>query len=170
MTVVVRPATIDDAADIARIQVRGWHEAYTGRIPQSVLDAMDESRHRRGWARMLAGEAPAASDVQVAERDGRVIGFASSGECRDDDAVAGRRELYAIYVLAEDYGSGAGAALLDVALGREAASLWVLADNPRAHAFYAKHGFVPDGAAKDDDRFGPEPLHEVRLVRDRLDP
>src|SRR5690606_6368278 len=33
--ITVRTATAADAADIARVQVRGWHEAYTGRMPQS---------------------------------------------------------------------------------------------------------------------------------------
>ena len=53
---------------------------------------------------------------------------------------AGRRQLYAIYVLAEHYGSGAGQALLDAAIGGAAASLWILEDNPRARAFYVRNG------------------------------
>ena len=162
----MRPAVVSDAEGIARVHVRAWREAYTGRVPESVLDRMDEERFSTGWAVVLAGAHPTEhSDVWVAEADGEVVGFASSGRCRDGDAVPGRRELYAIYVLAAFYGSGAGAALLDAAIGRDAASLWVLEDNPRARAFYARHGFVPDGAVKDDDRFGPVALREVRLVR-----
>jgi 2-(1,2-epoxy-1,2-dihydrophenyl)acetyl-CoA isomerase len=38
----------------------------------------------------------------------------------------------------------------------------VFEQNPRARAFYARHGFVPDGARATDDWTG---LPEVRLVR-----
>ena len=163
--VSVRPATVDDARGIAHVHVTGWHEAYTGRMPQAILDRLDIDRSAYGWGRIIDGEFPDEdSQVWVAECDGEIIGFASAGRCRDEDAVPGRREVYAIYVLAKHYGSGAGRGLLDAAIGRGAASLWVLEDNPRARAFYARNGFVPDGATKDDDRWG-DPVHEVRLVR-----
>ena len=67
-------------------------------------------------------------------------------------------------MLAEHYGSGAGQALLDAAIGRSAASLWILQDNPRARAFYERNGFRSDGSVKDDDRWG-DPVREERLVR-----
>jgi hypothetical protein len=39
-----------------------------------------------------------------------------------------------------------GAALLDAVVGpHESATLWVADPDPRAQAFYRKHGFVPDG-------------------------
>ncbi|MCS6582511.1 GNAT family N-acetyltransferase [Curtobacterium citreum] len=52
-------------------------------------------------------------------------------------------------------------ALLDTVLADRPASLWVAADNPRAHAFYRRNGFTPDGA---ESAFGPIP-RTVRLVR-----
>lgn len=161
----VRRAVAADAADIAHVHVQAWHEAYTGRIPQEILDRMDVERFTLARERHLRGDVPDdRSETWVAECDGELVGFAMSGPCRDEDAAIEHDELYAIYVLASHYGSGAGGALLDAAIGDRVASLWVLADNPRAHAFYAKHGFAPDGAVKDDDRWG-EPIHEVRLVR-----
>jgi hypothetical protein len=33
----------------------------------------------------------------------------------------------------------------------ESAGLWVADPNPRAHAFYRKHGFVADGTAQIED-------------------
>ncbi|GAA3906358.1 GNAT family N-acetyltransferase [Microbacterium invictum] len=160
-SVSVRPATEADAAEIARVQVQGWHEAYTGRMPQSVLDDLDVTQRTGVWARIIAS---GRSGVWVAESDDHTIGFASAGPSMDDDDVPGRLQLYAIYVLATHYGSGAGTALLDAAIGAEPASLWVLEDNPRARAFYAKHGFAPDGTAKEDLAWGA-PIHEVRLTR-----
>jgi GNAT superfamily N-acetyltransferase len=164
--VTVRRAGAVDAPEVARVQVTGWHEAYTGRMPQSILDGLNVDRSTRWWHMIISGGEPldAPGEVWVAECDGTVIGFASAGTSRDEDRVPGERELYAIYVLAEHYGSGAGQALLDAAIGRSAASLWILEDNPRARAFYERNGFRSDGSEKDDDRWG-EPIREVRLVR-----
>jgi ribosomal protein S18 acetylase RimI-like enzyme len=161
----VRRAVPDDAADIARVRVRSWREAYTGRMPQAILDGLDERRNAEGWGRILRGEYPnPQGTIWVGLAGDEVVGFASSGPGRDDDAVPGRVELYAIYVLADHYGSGLGRMLLDAAIGDSAASLWVLADNPRAQSFYRRNGFAPDGEVKLDDRWG-DPVREIRLVR-----
>jgi ribosomal protein S18 acetylase RimI-like enzyme len=162
---VVRRATVGDAQSVAHVQVTGWREAYTGRMPQSILDDLDEDRSGAFWLRVIErSDLGEPGGVWVAVADDAVIGFAASGPSTDDDAPPGRRQLFAIYVLAAHYGSGAGQALMDAAIGRGAASLWVLEDNPRARAFYARNGFRADGAAQDDDRWG-EPVREVRLVR-----
>ena len=168
--IAVRRADAVDAPDVAHVQVTGWHEAYTGRMPQSILDNLNVDRSTRWWHTIISGGQPldAPGEVWVAESDGVIDCFESVGASRDDDTRPGERELYAIYVLAEHYGSGAGQALLDAAIGRAAASLWVLEDNPRARAFYERNGFRPDGSVKDDDRWG-EPVREVRLVRATVD-
>jgi ribosomal protein S18 acetylase RimI-like enzyme len=164
----VRRAVAADAPAIGHVQVAGWHEAYTGRMPRSILDGLDVERSTRGWRRAMAGDdADERGEVWVAETGGDIVGFAASGRDLDADAPPGRRQLYALYVLAAYYGSGAGQALLDAALGRGAASLWILADNPRARAFYERNGFRPDGAEKDDESWG-EAVHEVRLLRPAL--
>ena len=43
----------------------------------------------------------------------------------------------------------------------QSAALWVADPNPRAHAFYRKHGFVADGTAQVEDG-----VREIRMVRD----
>ncbi len=91
----------------------------------------------------------------------RVIGFSSPGESRDEDAPT-PLELYAIYVRADWHGSGLGARLMDVAIGKEPATLWVFEANERAKAFYRKQGFVEDGAKVDEPYFG---VPEIRMVR-----
>jgi hypothetical protein len=54
------------------------------------------------------------------------------------------------------------AALADA--GYADATLWVLEANDLGRTFYAKGGWKPDGATKED--FGePEPLVEIRLRR-----
>lgn len=162
---VLRAAAPGDAASVARVQVQAWHEAYTGRMPSSVLDSLDVAEQTRRWERVIAGEFESpGSGVWVACVDGEVVGFASTGASLDPDAVPGRPQLYALYLLAVHHGSGAGQALLDAAIGDAAASLWILHDNPRARAFYVRNGFAPDGAVQDDTSWG-EPIREVRLVR-----
>lgn len=75
-------------------------------------------------------------DPSVSVED-RVIGFSSPGPSRDEDAPT-PLELYAIYVREKWWGSGLGYRLLDVAIGKEPASLWVLEGNQRARAFYRR--------------------------------
>ncbi|SDQ45980.1 GNAT family N-acetyltransferase [Microbacterium sp. cf332] len=169
----VRRAVPADAAAIAHVHVQGWREAYTGRMPQRILDRLDVERLTRVRREVLVREqliagAPDARShdpgrTWVAVAGGEIVGFAVSGISRDDPRVA-ELELYAIYVLAAHHGTGAGQALLDVAIGDGPASLWVLDDNPRARAFYVRNGFRADGAVKDDSVWG-ETITEARLVR-----
>ena len=60
-----------------------------------------------------------------------------------------------LYVYAADHGTGAGPALLEAVVDpAESAALWVADPNPRAQAFYRKHGFVADGTAQIEDGCG----------------
>jgi GNAT superfamily N-acetyltransferase len=90
-----------------------------------------------------------------------VIGFSAPGPCQDDDAPT-PLELYAVYARQGWWGTGLGHRLLDVAIGREPACLWVLEDNHRARAFYRRHRFEPDGRRVDEPFFG---VPEIRMVR-----
>lgn len=160
----VRGATVEDAAAIARVHIESHREAYvaTGLIPGAVVEAWPEAARAEYW-RAFAGLDPRPDGtVVVAEVGEEIVGFAAAGPSLDDDLVGGW-QLYAIYLLESAQGTGLGQALIDAALEGRAASLWVLADNPRAHAFYARNGFVADGAAKTDPRWGD--VDEVRLAR-----
>ncbi|HEY5231145.1 MAG TPA: GNAT family N-acetyltransferase, partial [Galbitalea sp.] len=73
-------------------------------------------------------------------------------------------ELLSIYVLAKAYGSGAGQALLDAAIGDRSACLWVAANNPRALSFYRRNRFeVVGGPVR--RTFILDELDELRMVR-----
>ncbi|WP_235825260.1 GNAT family N-acetyltransferase [Agromyces badenianii] len=118
-----------------------------------------ESRERF-WAAALTDERYRSNRIAVAERDCAVFGLAMSGP--PERARAGWSvHLYVLYVLAADHGSGAGAALLDAVIQpHESAALLVADPNPRAQAFYRKHGFVPDGTVQSKDG-----VREIRMVR-----
>ena len=69
---------------------------------------------------------------------------------------------YVLYVYAADPGTGAGRALLEAVIDpSESAALWVADPNPRAQAFYRKHGFVADGTTQVEGG-----VREIRMVRD----
>lgn len=155
----VRDATIDDVEAIGRIHFATHLETYSDVFPAGSIEAFPPERRAEMWRQVLEN---GWGRLWVAEADGSVVGFASVSAPRDEAPVRDI-ELGAIYLLASHHGSGAGQALLDAALDGGPASLWVLADNPRARAFYARNGFVPDGAEKNDDQFGN--VHIVRLVR-----
>jgi len=96
----------------------------------------------------------------VVEDASGIIGFAATQETPESDAVR-PEELTMLYVLARAHGDGAGQALLNAVLGQRPPSLWVAADNPRAHSFYRRNGFAADGTTSS---FGPIET-TVRLVR-----
>lgn len=66
-------------------------------------------------------------------------------------------------MLASEYGQGVGRELLEATLDSEPALLWVADENPRAIAFYCKHGFEFDGAATQDPRIPG--ITDLRMVR-----
>ncbi|MFG3136712.1 GNAT family N-acetyltransferase [Streptomyces sp. NPDC048211] len=166
---LIRDMTIDDCEAVARVRVRGWQSAYAGLMPQAHLDAMDiaaDAERRRGFFT----EAGAVVDV-VAERAGLgVVGWAAYGPYREGGGRLARGELYAIYVLPEQTGTGVGRALMAQVLtgaaeaGHRDLALWVLKDNTPARRFYERAGFRADGAEEPFDVDGVA-VPEVRYVR-----
>ena len=90
-----------------------------------------------------------------------LVGFSVVGPNRDPDAPAAQ-ELFAIYTRAAWWGTGLGQRLWDAVRPGESCSLWVLEDNARARGFYARNGFVPDGARELYTDLG---AWEIRMVR-----
>ena len=109
----VRPARVEDVAQMARVNVRSWQEAYRGLMPDAVLDDPGfVAARERFWTVALTDERYRANRVAVAEREGELVGIAMSGPPLDADA-AWARQLYVLYVYAAEYGTGAGAALME---------------------------------------------------------
>jgi GNAT superfamily N-acetyltransferase len=162
MDFTVRTAQLEDVGAMARMHMQSWQETYRGLMPDHVLDdpGLVASRERF-WTAVLSDERFRASRAAVAERDGGVIGVALAGPSEDPQFV-GITHLYVLYVLAAEHGSGAGTALLQAVLApHEPATLWVADPNPRAQAFYRKHGFIADGTVQVEDG-----VREIRMVRE----
>ncbi|WP_114558254.1 GNAT family N-acetyltransferase [Desertihabitans aurantiacus] len=157
---VVRAAVAEDAPGMASVHVESWRQTYRGIVPDTVLDDPDmPGRRQRWWVRAITEQAEGTTAVVVAEHLGQIVGIVSAGRPRDDDATW-PLELFVIYLLEEHHGSGVGARLLHAVVADGPAALWVAQPNPRAQAFYRKHGFVADGASKH------EGIPEIRMVRD----
>jgi len=138
----VRPARVEDVAQMARVNVRCWQETYRGLMSDAVLDDPGFPAARdRFWTAALTDERYRGNRVAVAERAGEMVGIAMSGPPLDA-AATWARQLYVLYVQA---------------------ALWVADPNPRAQAFYRKHGFVADGTAQVEDG-----VREIRMVRTGL--
>ncbi|MEX8058781.1 N-acetyltransferase family protein [Microbacterium sp. 16-032] len=157
-TLRIRPAIPADAVAIATVHAQSWRETYGRFVDDPDTNPWFDVGRRIGmWRSSLEEE---ELNVVVADADGSIVGFAATHLTPGADAVR-PEELQMLYVVESSHGSGAGQALLDAVLRDRPASLWVAADNPRAHAFYLRNGFRPDGA---ESSFGPIP-RTVRLVR-----
>lgn len=149
---------------MALVNVRSWQETYRGLMSDAVLDDPGFLVAREQfWTTALTDERYRENRVAIAERDGELIGIAMSGPPLDAGAKW-TRQLYVLYVYAADHGTGAGPALLKAVVHpEESVALWVADPNPRAQAFYRKHGFVTDGATQVEGG-----VREIRMVRGTL--
>jgi ribosomal protein S18 acetylase RimI-like enzyme len=167
LTLTVRRAVAGDVERLAEVHVRCWQETYGGMLSREFLASQNPSSRLPLWRHLLEAAEPAP--VWVASDGGTIVGFA--GIRRDPGASShgfappsyGGTELWGLYLLASHQGLGLGRRLLQAALGGEAASLWVAADNARAISFYGHFGFAADGAADVIPEW--ENLREIRMVR-----
>jgi ribosomal protein S18 acetylase RimI-like enzyme len=160
-SLTVRPARVEDVAQMARVNVRCWQETYRGLMSDAVLDDPGFLAAReRFWTAVLTDEHYRHNRVAVAERNGELVGIAMSGPPLDAGS-AWARQLYVLYVYVAGHGTGAGPALLEAVVDpEESVALWVADPNPRAQAFYRKHGFAADGTVQ----FAGG-VREIRMVR-----
>jgi ribosomal protein S18 acetylase RimI-like enzyme len=139
---MVRPAELDDAAEIARVHVATWRSAYRGLMPDDFLASLSEAHYAERWQRVIGD---GSNRVFVVEDHDSVAGFASGGRERaGETGFAG--ELYALYVLDEAQRHGHGRELVRAVAGAlrdlhlPDMIVWVLRDNSPARAFYERLG------------------------------
>jgi ribosomal protein S18 acetylase RimI-like enzyme len=159
---MIRPATENDAAPIARVHVASWRSTYAGVVPGEYLDSLDVTARTMAWTEQIAAQQAIFS---VAECDGEVCGFICGGGIRE--AIPGYdAELYAIYLLKGFQGQGIGRALTGAvvhalrASGFRGMAVWVLEQNP-AVEFYRRLGAIP--IAKKKITIGGVELDEIAL-------
>jgi phosphoribosylanthranilate isomerase len=136
-----RQAMPVDADAIGRMHVAAWREAYVGLVPDDILAALDPRARGAMWRDALAN----GTAVQLAERNGAIVGFAASGPRRDASSPPSA-EIYAVYVLRAAQRQGLGRTLMSamaselLARGHSSGMLWVLEGNDSARRFYQALG------------------------------
>jgi GNAT superfamily N-acetyltransferase len=160
VSVRVRRATVADAQAVASVHFHSWQAAVRGAVPRAALERMSLLDGELRWRARLSGSGDGERTFVIS--DGiYVVGF-----CRlclpspDDDADAHTAQLASMYVLPGRWRRGLGSKLLLAALRslepdvwREI-TLWALEISEQAQAFYAKHGFKPDGATDHERSYG----------------
>jgi ribosomal protein S18 acetylase RimI-like enzyme len=141
MHLVIREATVEDSAEIARVQVDTWRTTYRGIVPQSFLDEMDYRVRAESWREQLATP---NSRIYVAAKDGAICGFIGGGRLREPVSEFDG-EIWAIYIEVKAQQRGCGRAMMRQLAaqllqdGLTSAVVWVLEKNP-ACGFYARLG------------------------------
>ena len=152
VTTTIRLAEPDDAAALAELASRTFHDTFAAQnrpedLEQYMATAYGEEQQRREIVdrRMV---------TLLAEVDGALAGFAllRGGEAPEFVRGATPIEIMRFYVDGRFHGRGIAQALMDAALaaarvrGHETVWLGVWEHNPRAIAFYVKCGFVDVGS------------------------
>ena len=132
--VTLRPASPDDAQEVARIWYDGWQDGHLGHVPDELLAARTpESFGERASGRV--------TDTVVA-----LVGTAVAGFVMVDGD-----EVEQVYVSRNNRGTGVASILLAEAerlvaqQGHRRAWLAVATGNDRARRFYARSGWADEG-------------------------
>ena len=154
----------EDVQGVAAVHVRTWQSAYRGLIGQEFLDSL---RPEQWIGKYNFGHPGPRTPATVVAVDGSdIVGFATTGRCRDRD-LPDHGELYAIYVDPARWEGGVGSLLLTASRdqlhrhGLVEAALWVVDGNARARRFYERHGWTFDGTRR-TEHFANQPVDELR--------
>lgn len=141
---LLRPATLQDVAGIARVHVDAWRETYQGILPAEFLQNLSYESRQEQWRRALSDPSSRTRLYVMQKKSGIIGGFVAvgpeRGELEDYDG-----ELYAIYLLRRYQGMGYGRRLFEEGAsvlreeGFRSMVLWVLGDNA-SRGFYEHLG------------------------------
>ncbi|OLT38497.1 GNAT family N-acetyltransferase [Saccharomonospora sp. CUA-673] len=172
----VRIATADDAAAIARIQVRTWRTAYAEALGRATVEALDEDALTAEWA---AAVGHAGSSVFVALEGSELVGFCAAGPAPDSDIAAadgtppddaGSVALISTVLVEPRWGRrGHGGRLFGTAAhalragGHTRGVTWTAQSDSASLSFFRSVGWNPDGTVRTLDT-GERTVRELRLT------
>ena len=165
----VRPAAPADAATVAELHVASWKAAYKGLLPDDFLNNLKPAMRLGLWREAIeCGEPHVLLAVDGA---GKPVGFVGFDRSRDPKSKPTTGEIWALYVLPDHWGQGAGLALWDAAReglvdeGCTDVTLWVMLKNERALRFYELAGFKRELNTARTSPVGSVRVEEIRLKR-----
>ncbi len=139
----LRLATIEDAAAIVDLQIRGWKHAYKGIIDQSYLDHIYPEK-RLNWR--LENMAKGNNWTFVVEHNGKIVGECDVGYSSTPEF--GKGEIFALYVDKDHHRKGIATMLWKTAVEKLRQENLVpfivitLTKNSPARAFYQSMGGI----------------------------
>jgi GNAT superfamily N-acetyltransferase len=166
--VVIRQARLGDARAIAEVSVASRRWSYRDLLTEADLDSLSVDETAVDFAEGLS-ELPPDSAVFVAERAGRVVGYAYVLPSPDADFPAGTSDVGSLYVTEDVAGTGVAQALMEATVdhargaGHTLLTIWVRRENGRARRFYEKYGLQLDGGERSRPHdVLPFEMHEIR--------
>ncbi|MFB6719407.1 GNAT family N-acetyltransferase [Kribbella sp. NPDC056345] len=157
MTVIVRPARVDDADAMARVFVDSFRAGHQGQVPADVLQSRTYESSAAAWRRDLTTPSP-GEYISVAASGGELVGVAMVGPPHpwpDDDTARSEvptAECWALYVDPSHQRKGIGRLLIAdfsrhlADRGTRRLLVGVLTANAPARAFYESLGAVLIGS------------------------
>jgi GNAT superfamily N-acetyltransferase len=164
----VRSARPDDAAAVAEVQLRTWHEVYAGTLPPAALRSVTADEAEKRWRAAVESPPTPRHRLLVALDGERIVGFSAFGPADDEDtdpAVTG--EIATLLVAGDAQRAGHGSRLLAATTdqfreaGARTATTWIFDADGGMEAFYESAGWALDGASRDLDM--GQLVHQVRL-------
>jgi ribosomal protein S18 acetylase RimI-like enzyme len=143
LSLAIRLARPQDAAEIARVYIESWHDTYPGVIPNALLRSMTPRGQTARWGAAIRAQSREAVLVAENDRNG-VVGMASAGPARDR-GLGFDGEVYTLYVDPCFFSRGVGRALLTGSFqllrqrGCASCVIWAHAKN-NARFFYEAMG------------------------------
>jgi GNAT superfamily N-acetyltransferase len=178
--VLLRDATIADAAAVGDVHADAWQAAYRDLFEPHWLERFVAKR-RAQWTQRMSAPEFEKSTLLVAVRGERVCAFAyfgPYGPTSEPPVVSvphryrpGAGEIYGFYAHPSVWGTGVAGTLMDgawdllVDAGYRQVRLWTLAGANRARRFYGRFGFTESGATRERDFGDHRPVLEVEYVR-----
>lgn len=170
--VSVRPATQQDADEIARIQVDTWRIAYSKVLPQAVLDSLDATAAGDVWRSSITTPPTPDHHVLVAVEGDWRVGFAAfgpDGDAQPSDPAPDATAAISVLLVEprwsrRGHGSRLLAAITDIARAADVTRLvaWVPVSDTAALEFYRSSGWGADGMQRSLDT-GSGTVSELRL-------
>ena len=149
LEVELRRATIADAAELTQLSLETFWDAFAGHLANSPAD-LDDYMRRAFTVDKIASEISDQNAIfSIAEIDGKMAGYSKLIIDSIEPGITSERpvELVRLYSHQRYLGKGVGQSLMKrcfddaQAFDRDVMWLGVWEYNPRAQAFYTKHGF-----------------------------